>query len=175
MKRSLCSALVLIAAVLSGTSALAGDAGCGLGSLVIQRNSKILQLFAMTTNATFLSQAFGITSGTSGCSASGLVQNDKQIDYFVEVNQDDLTREMAQGEGEKLSTLAALHGCQSKEAQQTFSHWTQQSYEKIFPSVSTTAPQIVLNLKTELKGSPDVARVCTGVATNMSGAQSVSK
>jgi hypothetical protein len=120
----------------------------------------------MTTNATSFSQAFGITSGTSGCSASGIVQNDKQIDYFVEVNQDDLTREMAQGEGEKLSALAALHGCQTKESQQAFSHWTQQSYDKILPSLSTTAPQIVLNLKTELKGSPDVVRACAGVAAN---------
>ena len=57
----------------------AGDAGCGLGGLIIQKNSKILQLLAVTTNHSFLSQEFGITFGTSGCSASGLVMNEKKM------------------------------------------------------------------------------------------------
>ncbi len=40
---------LLVAAIFSlfGTSAFAaGDAGCGLGSMIISKNSKLLQLFA---------------------------------------------------------------------------------------------------------------------------------
>ena len=154
-------------AMLFANSALAaGDAGCGLGSLVISKNSKLLQLFALTTNGTFLSQVFGITSGTSGCTSSGLVMTDKEIDYFVEVNHDDLTREMAQGQGEKLSTLAVLHGCKSKQSQTAFSVWTQQSYEKILPTATTSSTEIVQNLKSqyalELKQNSAVAQACQG-------------
>lgn len=145
---------------------LAGDAGCGLGSVVIQRNSKVLQLFAMTTNATFFSQAFGITSGTSGCSASGIVKTDQQIEYFVEVNHDDLSREMAQGGGEKLSTLAALNGCQTQESQLVFGQWTQQTYDKILPTSATTSVEMVQNLKNQLKDSPEVAQACAGATVS---------
>ncbi len=44
--------LVLLSVMLMGGAAMAmGDAGCGLGGLIIQKNSKLLQIFALTTNA----------------------------------------------------------------------------------------------------------------------------
>lgn len=141
-------------------SAHAGDSGCGLGSLIIQKNTKLLQLFSMTTNGIFFTQPLGITSGTSGCSASGLVSNDRQTEYFVEINQDDLSREMAQGHGEKLNTLAVLQGCKTTEAQKTFGEWTQKSYSKIVPAAGTTPSELVKNLKTEMQSSDKVIELC---------------
>ena len=143
-------------------SALANDAGCGLGSMIISKNSKLLQLFALTTNGTFFSQGFGITSGTSGCSASGLVMTDKQIQYFVEVNQEDLSREMAQGSGDKLATLALLNGCADSNSQQAFASFTQKSYGKIIPAATTSASQLVNNLKSEMGSQPELAQMCHG-------------
>lgn len=145
-----------------GFSAHAGDAGCGLGSLVISKNSKLLQLFAITTNGTFSSQVLGITSGTSNCSASGLVMNDKQIQYFVEVNQEDLSREMAQGRGEKLATLALLNGCANEGSQKAFANFTQQSYGKILPSSSVTAVEMVSNLKNQMGANSELSQMCHG-------------
>lgn len=140
--------LVLCAFLLGGSSAFAvGDAGCGLGSVIITKNSKLMQLFAVTTNGTFGSQTFGITSGTSNCSARGFVMNEKQIQYFVEVNESDLKREMAQGHGEKLATLAALHGCSNEAAVESFGARTQSSYQEIVPSAKTSAVDVVHNLK----------------------------
>ncbi len=155
---------IFIVALLSvfSFSALANDAGCGLGSLVIQKNSKLLQLFAVTTNGTFLSQVFGITSGTSGCSASGLVMNEKQIQYFVEVNQDDISREMAQGSGDKLATLALLNGCADDQSQTAFSQFTQRSYSKIIPSAAVTAPELVSNLKNQMGANAELTQLCHG-------------
>lgn len=135
----------------------AGDAGCGLGSMIITKNSKLLQLFAATTNASFGSQTFGITFGTSNCNASGIVQNDKQIQYFVEVNQAELTREMAQGHGEKLSTLAALNGCASENQISAFNAKAQSSFATIVPSAKTSAVDFVNNMK-----SASVADACHG-------------
>jgi hypothetical protein len=129
------------------TSALANDAGCGLGSMVIKSNGKLMQLFAVTTNATSYSQTFGITSGTSGCTSKGLVQNDREIQYFVEVNQEDLKREMAQGNGEKLNTLASLHGCSSPANFQSFAEQAQSNFSKLVPHANTTATELVTNLK----------------------------
>ena len=75
---------VLVASLFVGSFAFAaGDAGCGLGSMIITKNTKVMQVLAATTNGTSGSQTFGITFGTSNCSANGLVQNDKQIQYFV--------------------------------------------------------------------------------------------
>lgn len=143
-------------------SAFAGDAGCGLGSMLIQKNTKLLQLFALTTNGSFFSQGFGITSGTSGCSASGLVMNDKQIQYFVEVNQEDLSREMAQGRGDKLATLALLNGCASESSQQAFATFTQGSYSKIVPAADVSASQMVQNLKSEMGSNQQISQICHG-------------
>lgn len=148
--------ILFLGTVLS-TSAFAGDAGCGLGGMLIKSNTKLMQLFATTTNVSFGSQTLGITFGTSDCSAKGLVQNDKQIQYFVEVNQSDLIREMAQGYGDKLSTLAALNGCMSDSQISAFNTKAQSSFRSIVPSSNTTAVDFVNNLH-----SAAIADVCSG-------------
>ncbi len=148
---------VLVAILFTGSFAMAKDAGCGLGSMIITQNTKLMQLFAGTTNASFGSQTFGITFGTSGCTSKGIVKNDKQIQYFVEVNQDELTREMAQGHGEKLSTLAALNGCASDTQILAFNAKAQSSFKTIVPAAQTSAVDFVNNMKTA-----SVADVCHG-------------
>ncbi|AZZ38070.1 hypothetical protein CIK05_15095 [Bdellovibrio sp. qaytius] len=147
----------ILGSIFSTSAMAAGDAGCGLGGLIITKNSKLLQLFAATTNGSTGTQTLGITFGTSGCSANGLVQNDKQIQYFVEVNQAELTREMAQGHGEKLSTLAALNGCASEGQISSFNTKAQSNFGMIVPSAKTSAVDFVNNMK-----SASVADACHG-------------
>ena len=48
-----------------------GDAGCGLGSILFGAKPGFVQVFAATTNGTFGSQTFGITTGTSNCGGGG--------------------------------------------------------------------------------------------------------
>ncbi len=140
-----------------GSLAHAGDAGCGLGSMIITSNGKLTQLLAVTTNHATGTQTLGITFGTSNCSARGIVQNDKQIQYFVEVNQEELTREMAQGHGEKLSTLAALNGCASDSQVSSFNTQAQSNFKTIVPSSKISAIDFVNNMK-----STSVASACHG-------------
>src|ERR1039458_7264782 len=103
--------IVFVLSSVSSARAGTGDAGCGLGSMIITSNSKLMQLVALTTNSYTGTTFFGITTGTSNCSSQGFVINDKQIDYYVEVNQDQISNEMSQGHGQNLATLAALYGC----------------------------------------------------------------
>ena len=146
----------LLITLLLGTTAMANDAGCGLGSLIIKQNTKVMQVLAATTNGIAF-QTIAITFGTSGCSASGLVKNDKQIQYFVEVNQEELTRDMAQGHGEKITTLAALNGCSTPEQITTFNTKAQAAFKTIVPAAKTTAVDFVSNMK-----SSAIADVCQG-------------
>lgn len=150
--------IALLMSVMGTSVYAAGDAGCGLGSLIIKSNGKLMQLFAVTTNASTYSQTLGITSGTSGCTSRGLVQNDREIQYFVEVNQEELTREIAQGRGEKLNTLASLHGCSSETSAKLFAESAQSNFSTLVPRANTTATELVKNLK-----SSSVSQICTGV------------
>ncbi len=113
-------------------SAPYGMAGCGLGSLIIKDNN-ILQIFAATTNGTFGSQTFGITTGTSNCTPDSKAYLDKQKEIFVTVNYESLETEMAIGEGEKLKSFSELMGCDYK----TFSNISKTYYKDIFTKDST--------------------------------------
>jgi hypothetical protein len=152
--------VVVLALFLSSASAMANDSGCGLGSMIIQKNSKLLQLFSLTTNSVFFNQGFGITSGTSGCSASGLVQTDREVQYFVELNNDDLSRQMARGEGEKLQVLAQLNGCDNSQGQKAFFEMTKKSYSQIYPTAEEKAQDVIVRIKSEMKNNTEVQRTC---------------
>ncbi len=143
----------------SGAAANAQDAGCGLGSMVIKEQTKLMQIFAATTNGSTGTQLFGITSGTSGCKSENFVMREKAAHYFAEVNKDDLTREMAQGRGEKLAALASIYGCEG-EAGASFAVMTQESYAKIVPTPLTTADEMVTNIGDELKSNMKLAKDC---------------
>ncbi len=153
MKRILLAAAVVLGANFAQAQ---GDAGCGLGSMIIQENTKLMQILAATTNGTFGSQTFGISTGTSNCKSQQIVRNDKAIQYFTEANQADLSREIAQGQGEKLQTLASLYGCQG-DAQRAFATKAQASYSSIVPTSDVTAEAMVQNMNNT------VASTCTAM------------
>ena len=83
--------------------------------------------------------------------------NEKKIQYFVEVNQSDLMREMAQGYGDKLSTLAALNGCMDDSKISAFNAKAQQQFQAIAPTSTTSPVDFVNNMK-----SAALADVCQG-------------
>ncbi len=88
-----------------------GRAGCGLGSILIKPSGS--QTSAATTNGSFYSQLFGITSGTSNCTPSGGggEASVKQEEFFV-ANFAALSKEIAQGGGESVVAFAGTLGCE---------------------------------------------------------------
>ena len=88
--------------------------GCGLGKLAWsdygRQRSIAPQVMMATTNGTFGSQTFGITSGTSGCTNDGTIMGEHKVNIFAAANYDTLSQEMARGGGEHLASLAELMG-----------------------------------------------------------------
>ncbi len=154
-------AITAFALSLMSTAAFAGDygdAGCGLGSLVWGGNKgKLAQVCAATTNGTSYSQTFGITTGTSKCTSSGLVQADREQEYFANVNRDALYQEMAAGRGETVAGLAALMGCENVK---TFGSFAQTHYTQIFPTAETTGAEMLKNLRNHMAAETNLKTGC---------------
>jgi hypothetical protein len=111
-----------------------GMAGCGLGSMLFASNGKWHQVFAATSNATFGTQTFGISSGTSNCTrAGGVVKLDKEKQVFLAANFETLTEEMAQGSGDTLYAFASLVGCDGA----TFAKVTQGKFATVYSRTTT--------------------------------------
>jgi len=137
-----------------------GEAGCGLGSMVFgHENTPGKQILAATTNG-FGGQTFAITSGTSNCSAGGVMKAEREQAAFAEVNFQDLKGNMAAGGGEYLASFATLLGCEES-SKVTLAKMSQDKFEVIVPSTSTTPVQMLASMKQQIKASPTLASSCT--------------
>lgn len=136
-----------------------GPAGCGLGSMVIGSKPGMEQVFAATTNGTSGSQTFGITSGTSNCGDHGLVNLSKEREVFAQENYTSLVKEMAQGKGESLSTLASLYQCPAA-AHGEFGTLVQEKFDYLVANDQTTSSELLSKLDGQLMQHPKLANSC---------------
>ncbi|TGL44842.1 DUF3015 domain-containing protein [Leptospira perdikensis] len=153
----------VVAVTMTSTSVEAkkyGMAGCGLGSLIISNND-ITQIFAATSNGIYGNQTFGITSGTSNCTADGVVKQDKVQELFITMNYDSLGQEMASGKGEKLESLGNLLGC-SSDSLSRFGQVTKENYAKLITEDSTPA-SVLSAVKSEVKSDKILAKSCSQI------------
>jgi hypothetical protein len=128
-----------------------GTAGCGLGSIIFGNSTGIVQIFAATTNATFGTQTFGITSGTSNCVNTGSsAQNTKQ---FIQANRETVSKEIARGAGETLSSISTLAGCKSADA---VSATLQTEFKSIFPNEQISDVAVSESLVSTLQAHPEL-------------------
>ena len=104
-----------------------------------------MQILAATTNNIYGNQTFGITSGTLGCTQDGVVSSSAKLSMFTGSNMDRLARDMSQGEGESLATLADLMGIESTDKAAFYSA-SRENFDKIFASADVNA-NLSLNLK----------------------------
>src|SRR5574337_299888 len=136
---------IALAALLAGSTAFAqgvkgtgqyGAAGCGLGSLVFGNQAGGVQILAATTNGTFGSQTFGITSGTSNCGPGLMAMGTKN---FVEANREVLAKDISRGEGEAIGALAVINTCSDSRA---VGAALQKSFSTIFPTEGATSDEV---------------------------------
>lgn len=154
--------LVSVLVVLFSNVVLAsGDSGCGFGSVIISKNSKGLQLLSITTNHSFFSQPIGITFGTSNCSASGIVSNEREKEYFVQANYNELSKNMARGEGESLSAFAVMHGCITPKAKNEFAQVVKSHIVEVIPTSQTSSLEIVSNVRVQIEKNESLKQLCT--------------
>lgn len=138
--------------------------GCGLGKLAwgdYKGQKEIApQVMMATTNGTFGSNTFGISSGTSGCTNDGKIMGDSKTVMFAELNFDNLSQEMAQGHGEHLTSLATLMGVPA-EQQPEFFAMTQERYTSLVKAGDTSPVAMVKALNEAMAGHPVLAQVST--------------
>jgi hypothetical protein len=151
-------ALSLAVGILPALALAGGNhpmAGCGLGYLLLSNkdNTKVMQVVGATTNDTFGTQTFGISSGTSGCTEDGAVKLVKAAEVFAEVNFDSLRRDMAMGHGEYANTFASLLGT-SESKRPSLLHFFQERYQALFPSPQTTSAEMLEALGQQLNQNP---------------------
>lgn len=158
MKRTL---WLLAAVLVLSTGAQASgqnDAGCGLGSMLFKEQKPAHQIVAATTNGCFGNQTFGITTGTLGCTSGGLIKSSKEREVFVATNLRAIERELAAGKGQYASSLASLSGCGAKSGE--FLSLTKARYEKLFPSATTGAAELIKNLDKEIAADASLSKAC---------------
>ncbi len=123
--------------------------GCGLGKLAWsdypEQQSVWAQVLQATTNGTFGSQTFGISSGTSGCTNDGTIFASEKVNVFASVNFDNLAQEMAQGQGEHLTSLAALMGI-PPEQQGIFFAMAQEKYTALIQKGENPSQALIQTL-----------------------------
>ncbi len=138
--------------------------GCGLGKLAwadFKHQKNIApQVMMATTNGTFGSGTFGISSGTSGCTNDGQVWADQKVTMFALLNFENLTQEMAQGGGEHLASLATLMEVPA-EQQSAFFALTQERYLSLVQAGETSSVALVKSLNDAIAKHPVLAQVST--------------
>ncbi len=143
MKKFLtCAAFV---AAFGASQAFALDStGCGLGSIIFKGQiGTVPQLLAVTTNGSFGTQTFGISSGTSGCDQNGRVSGGTgRIFAFLENNLEQFAVDAARGQGETIDTIAALTGKSSEKVGSV----VKENFAFIFDSHDVSAVTVTLKV-----------------------------
>ncbi|MBP8117262.1 MAG: DUF3015 domain-containing protein, partial [Nitrospira sp.] len=134
---------------------------CGLGKIAWAdfKNQKNIapQVMMVTTNGTGMN-TFAISSGTSGCTNDGQVWASERANVFAAMNFDNLSQEMAQGQGEHLASLATLMGIPA-EQHAAFFALTQERYTALVQAGETSSVALVKTLNDAVSKSPVLAQV----------------
>lgn len=161
MKRN----IVLFAAFVALPSFAAADnvGSCGLGSKLFDgKRGVVSQVLAVTTNGSFGSQTFGITSGTSGCTQDGVVSSSWKTAAFIDGNMNRLALDTSRGQGESLAALASL--LKVKEADtQSFNVAMQKNFTTIFSNPEITSTQVAAAVKKVLADDAALAQYSANV------------
>jgi len=135
--------------------------GCGLGKLAwsdySQQQAIGAQVLQSTTNGTFGSQTFGISSGTSGCTNDGTIFASEKVNVFTAVNFENLAQDMAQGHGEHLTSLATLMSIPA-EQHKVFFGMTQEKYSTLIQAGETSPKAVVKAIYSAMGNNPVLAQ-----------------
>jgi hypothetical protein len=150
MKKALFSIALFALCGATSVSAQNNVGSCGLGSKVFDGQKGIVpQVLAVTTNGSFGSQTFGITSGTSGCTSNGVVSSSWKTALFIDSNMNRLAKDMSVGEGETLASLATLLGVADQD-RPVFYAETQKNFAAIFPNTEVTSQEVARSINSVL-------------------------
>lgn len=138
--------LLLTVSGLAFAGAPRENCGCGLGTLLFEGKSGLVQqVLAATTNGSFGTQTFGISSGTMECNQPSNFASNEQLNRFVAENMDNLAKDAAMGQGEYLDTLAELMDVPGPNRAE-FSQMLQDNFSAIFTEASVSHVEVIENI-----------------------------
>jgi hypothetical protein len=132
--------LIAVVSIVS-TSAMAkvGSAGCGLGSVIFENdNTWWKQVLAATSNASSGTQTFGISTGTLNCDSPAPLKA-AQVESYIEANKMALANDIAKGNGETVSGLSKVYGCDDTAA---FGKALKNKYKAIYPTAEVSTSDV---------------------------------
>jgi hypothetical protein len=136
--------------------------GCGLGKELWANasNQKSIgaQVLAATTNGTSGNQTFGITSGTSGCTSDGTILGEYKVTVYASANFDNLSQDMARGNGEHLTSFAELLNI-PQENRAEFYTVAQTQYRGMLQSGENTPAAMLASLDNGMSTHPTLANI----------------
>jgi len=150
MKRFGFLALAVVMVMMFAGVAVASktNTGCGLGQLIFKGHEGLVsQTCAATFNGSFGNQTFGITTGTSECDQFKQLWANERLNTFVAENMDNLAKDMAQGSGEYLNTLAVLLEVPEGQRADFYSR-LQGNFAQIYTSTQITSVDVLKNIET---------------------------
>ena len=140
--------------------------GCGLGKELWKNESNTdtigKHLLISTTNNPFFVplQAGAISSGTWGCKNNGKLMAEQKVTMFAKVNFENLSQEMAQGQGEHLASLATLMGVPVERHAEFFA-MTQERYTSLVKAGEASSVAMVKAINDAIATHPVLAQVST--------------
>jgi hypothetical protein len=137
--------------------------GCGWGSKLFDGQSGLMpNALAATSNGLYGTNTFGMTSGTSGCTADGVVKSNWKTAMFIDGNKEALARDMSRGSGETLESLAAAMGVR-EEHKAAFFRLTKDNYARIFHSGNVSTGVVMVSLKEVLNSDSTLAQYSAAI------------
>jgi Protein of unknown function (DUF3015) len=162
MKRTF--ALLLMLSFFAVPVAFAAEAGggCGLGQQAMQGQTGILPHILAKIINQLTSNTSSMTTGTSGCDTDAVIKAEYAPQIFLAWNMDNVSEEMAKGDGQYLHSLASLMGCDPS-AYGEFASMTHEKYGELMGH-GATHMEVLSNLKREISASPSLSAACTRVS-----------
>jgi hypothetical protein len=145
-----------------GIFGAAGNDRCGVGTKLFGSGSTITSQSSEESTDMASMDSISITTGTSGCSNSGIVKVPQKELFYANANYEELQVEMASGQGEALAALAETMGCPSADVG-LFLQTSKEHYSQTFPSSSMNPLQMIINFRQGLKSNPILAQNCNSL------------
>ncbi|EPZ4321428.1 DUF3015 domain-containing protein [Pseudomonas aeruginosa] len=156
MKRILLGTL-FAAASFNAFADAPGGAGCGWGNMLFKGQRGVAtHVVAATTNGTSGNNTFGMTTGTNGCHTNGALSYGGKPLLVLGSMMDELSEDMAKGNGEALTTYAVVLGVQPQDREH-FAAVTHEHFSEIFKS-DATAADVYANTQAILKQDARLAK-----------------
>ncbi len=157
MKKLLLAASLMTASV-SAMAVAPGGPDCGWGNMILKGKSGLpMHVLASTTNGTSGNATFGMTTGTNGCSANGVLTYGGKPMIDLSSIMDEFSEDVARGHGDALTTVAVALEIEASD-RVVFGQAMHDNFAVIFTHENMTAEEVMANVVAVMKADARLAK-----------------